>query len=68
MCFALAAGFLTWATVFVQGIFGLYGLVLISFFLSMIFPTIYGIALADLTEEQAKVGSAGLVIAIVGVP
>ena len=30
------------------------------------FPTIYGIALNDLTEEQSKVGSAGLVMAIVG--
>jgi FHS family L-fucose permease-like MFS transporter len=53
-------------TVFVQSIFGLYSLVSISFFLSVMFPTIYGIALADLTEEQSKVGSAGLVMAIVG--
>ena len=45
---------------------GLYGLVGISFFMSLMFPTIYGIALGDLTEEQAKVGSAGLVMAIVG--
>jgi FHS family L-fucose permease-like MFS transporter len=30
------------------------------------FPTIYGIALGNLTEEQSKVGSAGLVMAIVG--
>jgi FHS family L-fucose permease-like MFS transporter len=30
------------------------------------FPTIYGIALGDLTEEQSKVGSAGLIMAIVG--
>ena len=30
------------------------------------FPTIYGIALNDLTEEQSKVGSAGLIMAIVG--
>ena len=30
------------------------------------FPTIYGIALGDLNEEQSKIGSAGLVMAIVG--
>jgi FHS family L-fucose permease-like MFS transporter len=66
MYFALAAGCLTLCTVFVQSIFGLYSLVSISFFLSVMFPTIYGIALADLTEEQSKVGSAGLVMAIVG--
>lgn len=34
--------------------------------MSLMFPTIYGIALDDLTEEQSKVGSAGLVMAIVG--
>ena len=30
------------------------------------FRTIYGIALGDLTEEQSKVGSAGLIMSIVG--
>ncbi len=34
--------------------------------MSIMFPTIYGIALGDLTEEQSKIGSAGLVMAIVG--
>jgi len=34
--------------------------------MSLMFPTIYGIALGNLTEEQSKVGSAGLVMAIVG--
>ena len=50
----------------VEGMIGLYGLVAISFFMSLMFPTIYGIALDDLTEEQSKVGSAGLIMAIVG--
>ena len=45
---------------------GLYCLVGISFCMSLMFPTIYGIALDDLTKEQSKVGSAGLVMAIVG--
>tara|TARA_Y100000739_G_C20518227_1_gene422825 strand:- start:760 stop:1026 length:267 start_codon:yes stop_codon:yes gene_type:complete len=30
------------------------------------FPTIYGIALGNLNEEESKIGSAGLVMAIVG--
>ena len=34
--------------------------------MSLMFPTIYGIALDDLSEEESKIGSAGLVMAIVG--
>jgi FHS family L-fucose permease-like MFS transporter len=64
--FALAAVIFSLGTIVIQGIFGLYSLVAISFFMSLMFPTIYGIALGDLTEEQSKVGSAGLVMAIVG--
>jgi len=45
---------------------GLYCLVSVSFFMSLMFPTIYGIALGKLTEEESKIGSAGLVMAIVG--
>jgi FHS family L-fucose permease-like MFS transporter len=66
MSFALMALLFTLGTIFIQGIAGLYCLVAISFFMSLMFPTIYGIALGDLTEEQSKVGSAGLVMAIVG--
>jgi FHS family L-fucose permease-like MFS transporter len=53
-------------TVFVDGIIGLYALVGISFFMSLMFPTIYGIALEDLDEKESKIGAAGLVMAIVG--
>lgn len=53
-------------TIFIKGDLGLYSLVSVSFCLSLMFPTIYGIALEDLTEEQSKIGSAGLVMAIVG--
>jgi MFS transporter, FHS family, L-fucose permease len=66
MYFALFAAFFALGTIFIQGIIGLYCLVGISFFMSAMFPTIYGIALNDLSEEQSKVGSAGLVMAIVG--
>jgi FHS family L-fucose permease-like MFS transporter len=66
MYFAVLAMVFSLGTVFIQGIVGLYCLVGISFFMSLMFPTIYGIALGSLTEEQSKVGSAGLVMAIVG--
>jgi len=51
--------------IILPGIYGLISLVLISFFMSIMFPTIYGIALKDMGDE-AKIGSAGLVMAIVG--
>ena len=66
MIFALLAVICVDGTIFIQGLFGLYCVVGISFCMSLMFPTIYGIALGDLTEEQSKVGSAGLVMAIVG--
>ncbi|MDG3583854.1 L-fucose:H+ symporter permease [Galbibacter pacificus] len=53
-------------TMFVQNEIGLYFLVMISAFLSIMFPTIYGIALDGLSEEDSKIGAAGLVMAIVG--
>lgn len=52
-------------TIFIQGIGGLYSLVAISFCMSLMFPTIYGIALDGLGED-AKFASAFLVMAIVG--
>lgn len=33
--------------------------------LTKMFPTIYGVALEGLSEEQSKIGSAGLVMVIV---
>lgn len=66
MYFAVLAMVFTLGTIWIQGMFGLYSLVGISFCMSLMFPTIYGIALGDLTEEQSKVGSAGLIMAIVG--
>jgi len=66
MYFALSAIAFVLGTIFINGPIGLYSLVGISFCMSLMFPTIYGIALGNLTEEQSKVGSAGLVMAIVG--
>ncbi|WP_299664715.1 L-fucose:H+ symporter permease [uncultured Polaribacter sp.] len=66
MYFAILGSVFTLGAIFIHGIIGLYSLVSISFCMSLMFPTIYGIALGDLTEEQSKVGSAGLIMAIVG--
>jgi FHS family L-fucose permease-like MFS transporter len=66
MYFAVLAIIFVLGTIFIKGMVGLYSLVGVSFCMSLMFPTIYGIALGDLTEEQSKVGSAGLVMAIVG--
>ena len=66
MYFAISAMMFVCGTIFINGVIGLYSLVGISFSMSLMFPTIYGIALGNLTEEQSKVGSAGLVMAIVG--
>jgi FHS family L-fucose permease-like MFS transporter len=44
---------------------GLYCLVAVSICMSLMFPTIYGIALTGLGED-AKLGSAGLIMSIVG--
>ncbi len=61
----LAIGFCI-GTIWMEGLFGLYSLVGISFCMSLMFPTIYGIALEGLNEEESKIGAAGLVMAIVG--
>ncbi len=66
MYFAILAVGFTMGTIWIEGIFGLYSLVGISFCMSLMFPTIYGIALDGLNEEESKIGAAGLVMAIVG--
>ena len=63
--FSIGALFCTVVTIFVTGMIGLYFLVCISFFMSIMFPTIYGIALEG-QGEDAKFGAAFLVMAIVG--
>jgi FHS family L-fucose permease-like MFS transporter len=64
---SLACGgiLLSLGTIFLPGMAGLYSLIGISACMSLMFPTIYGIALKGLGEE-AKLGSAGLIMAIVG--
>ncbi len=52
-------------SIFVLNIVGLIAVVCISAALSLMFPTIYGMALKGLGDD-AKFGSAGLVMAILG--
>ena len=65
MYFAVGASICTLITIFFQGNIGLYALVGISLFMSIMFPTIYGVALDGL-DKDAKFGAAFLVMAIVG--
>ena len=51
--------------ILIQGMAGIYFLVATSAFMSLMFPTIYGIALDDIGDD-ATLGAAGLVMAIVG--
>lgn len=55
----------TLGAIFLPGMMGLYSLVMISFCMSLMFPTIYGIALEGMGSD-AKYGAAFLVMAIVG--
>lgn len=65
MRFGILGAICTTGAILLPGMMGLLSLVAISIFMSIMFPTIYGIALKDMGEE-AKIGSAGLVMAIVG--
>ncbi|GGD11587.1 L-fucose:H+ symporter permease [Aquisalinus flavus] len=65
MVLALAGIATSAGAVFLDGMAGLYSLIGISACMSLMFPTIYGIALKDLGDD-ASLGSAGLVMAIVG--
>ena len=62
---AIGGGLLTLGAIFLQGMTGLWCLVGISACMSLMFPTIYGIALDGLGDD-AKLGSAGLILAIGG--
>lgn len=63
--FAIGAMTTTFGVMFIGGTTGLYCLIGTSFFMSLMFPTIYGIALRDV-GENADLGAAGLIMAIVG--
>ncbi|MBR1538497.1 MAG: L-fucose:H+ symporter permease [Bacteroidales bacterium] len=64
--FGIGAALCSLGTVLVVGKAGLGFLVCISFFMSLMFPTIYGTALQDVSPEDTSLGAAFLVMAIVG--
>ncbi|MGN0037105.1 MAG: L-fucose:H+ symporter permease [Bacteroidaceae bacterium] len=65
MALACAAVVLTCGVILCQNTYGLYCLVGVSACMSLMFPTIYGIALHGLGDD-AKFGAAGLIMAILG--
>lgn len=65
LLFGIGGVLMCGGTIVIPSVIGLYCLVGVSFFMSIMFPTIYGIALKDMGDE-AKIGSAGLVMSIVG--
>jgi len=64
--FGCGAALCSIGAIAIVGMAGLYCLVGISFFMSLMFPTIYGIALEDVDSQDATLGAAFLVMAIVG--
>lgn len=66
MIFGICAAICTAGAIIIEGMVGLYCVVAISFFMSLMFPTIYGIALENVSLEDSSLGAAFLVMAIVG--
>lgn len=64
--FGVGAMLCSLGTIFFVGMPGLYCLVGISAFMSLMFPTIYGIALENVEVYDTSLGAAFLVMAIVG--
>ncbi len=63
---SIAAFLLTIGVITIGGETGLICLVLISACMSLMFPTIYSIALSNLDAQDAKIGAAGQIMAILG--
>jgi len=63
--FAMVGSLMCAGVILTTGMTSLVCLVLVSVFMSIMFPTIYGLALKDMGEE-AKLASSGLIMAIVG--
>lgn len=63
---AVLAGLLTLSVVFIGGRVGVFSLIGVSAFMSLMFPTIFGLGCKGLNAEQTKVGASGLIMAILG--
>ena len=66
VAFGIGAALCSLGAILIVGKAGLYCLVGISLFMSLMFPTIYGMALERVSLEDASLGAAFLVMAIVG--
>ena len=64
--FGICAALCSLGAILIVGKAGLYCLIGISFFMSLMFPTIYGTALENVSLDDASLGAAFLVMAIVG--
>ena len=64
--FGIGAAFCSLGAILIVGKAGLFCLVGISLFMSLMFPTIYGTALEKVSLEDASLGASFLVMAIVG--
>ena len=64
--FGVLAALCSLGAILIVGKAGLYCLIGISLFMSLMFPTIYGTALENVSLEDASIGAAFLVMAIVG--
>jgi FHS family L-fucose permease-like MFS transporter len=64
-CAAVDMGLLAVA-IWVPGRAGIYALVVTSLFMSIMFPTIFALGLSGLDDEDRKLGSSFLVMAIIG--
>ncbi|MBR5335211.1 MAG: L-fucose:H+ symporter permease [Bacteroidaceae bacterium] len=64
--FGVCASLATLGAILIEGIAGLVSLVAISAFMSLMFPTIYGVALEKVEKRDTELGAAFLVMAIVG--
>ena len=66
VAFGIGAALCSLGAILIVGKLGLYCLVGISLFMSLMFPTIYGTALEKVSLADASLGAAFLVMAIVG--
>ena len=63
---SVAAICCTAVVIFSHGVIAVAALVAISAFMSLMFPTIYGIALDGVSGDTAKIAASGLIMAILG--
>lgn len=66
---AIASGMaiiMTLSVIFIGGMVGVISLIGISAFMSLMFPTIFGMGSEGLTDGETKVGASGLIMAILG--